>query len=485
MIAALLLFVGPVPMLRVPATVLADTTVVGGDARLVWPAGTDLRVEGDDREIVLQFDRPVDDAVIAAFGRAGGDGIGDLRWNDTSLVLRAAPGWTLRWRRDANEVPVVFERERGEDVPVAAPAPDLDAQLLAIEADVAAGYPGQGRRAAEALARRWPTDPRVARIVADARSADGDIAGAARGYRTLGAGDRTARRARSFAPGVASVGVTSRDGGDLAQVEWAARADVAIDDRITAGGGARIVRNRVRTSGGRVHTSEPIVDLAATVRTSDATRVQLVLASAIDSNVTGGGVRVQAGSAEAQWRAALLLNQPDYSTAEQALRGGHLSRIALGATYRLAPGLVGQVDLGGNRYGLAGSGGVGDTLTASGGIDYIVRRGAIAFGLTYRFEAEYVQRGGPAIVLVDRENHTAQGLASATLGEAQVTALAGWTVDRFGGDGPNASIGANVPIGAGWRIEGSGGITSVARTGFAGQQLFARALVSHGLGNGR
>ncbi len=488
----LALLAAQAPVLRVPPAVLSDAQVVGGGARLVWRPGTALTVEEHGGELIARFDRPIDEAAIDAFREAAGDAIGDLRWNDESLVLRPAAGWDMGWTRAASSIAVTF-RAHADDIVVDAPEQpvDLDTRLLSIEADVAAGYPGQGRRAAEALARAYPNDPRVGRIVADARNADGDVQRAADAYRKIGATDRVARRARAFAPGAASVGATLRGGGDLSQLETAARADVAVDDTLTLGGGVRAVASRVDTGSARETYVDPIVDLAATARVGDATRVQAVLASALDSGVTGGGVRVTAGSAEAQWRAALLLHQPDYSTVEQSIGGGHLSRITAGGSYRVAPGLVGQLDVGANRYGLAGMGGASDTLTLAGGLDYIVRYGGIAFGLTYRLEAEYVQRlrrygNGSAIVdLVDRENHTLQGLVSGAIGEAQLTGLAGWTVDRFGGNGPNASLGLNLPVATAWRIEASGGITSIARPGFPGEQVFARALLSRGLGSGR
>jgi len=65
----------------------------------------------------------------------------------------------------------------------------------------------------------------------------------------------------------------------------------------------------------------------------------------------------------------------------------------------------------------------------------------------------------------------------------QLTALAGWTVDRFGGDGPTASIGLAAPIAIAWRVEGGAGITSITRPGFSGRQLFARAQVTRSLGD--
>ncbi len=492
MIVLALLAAAQAPVLRVPDMVSRDATVVGGEPRLTWPTGTALAPDDGGGELVVRFDQPIDEAAIDAFRRAGGDAIGDLRWNDDSLVLRPAAGWDMRWRVAGSAIAVAFIRQGDEILVEANDTPaDLDARLLAIEADVAAGYPGRGRRAAEALARARPADRRVGRMLADTRNADGDVPGAAAAYRAIGATDRTARRARVFAPGTASAGVTLRDGGDLTQVEAAARIEVAAGPRVAIGGGLRIVNSRVDRAAGDGHRAEPIVDATATLRVGDATRVQAVLAGAIDSGVTGGGLGVTAGSAEAQWRAALLLHQPDVSTVEQALAGGYLSRATLGVTRRLAPGLVGQVDIGANRYGLAGMAGASDTLTLMAGLDYIVRAGGVAFGLTYRLEGEYVQRlrrsgTGAAIVdLLDRENHTVQGLVSGALGEAQLTGLAGWTVDRFGGDGPNASVGLALPVGTAWRIEGSGGVSSIARPGFAGRQIFARALVTRGLGGAR
>lgn len=492
MIVLALLAAAAAPTLRVPAMLLQDTQVAGGGAQLVWLPGTTVMAEEQERELVVRFDRPIDDATIDAFRRAGGAAIGDLRWNDASLVLRPAIGWDMAWKQDGQVIAVDFAAH-GDDIVVDAPTRpvDLDSRLLAIEADVAAGYPGQGRRAAEALARSQPDDPRVGRILADARGADGDMRGAADAYRRIGATDPVARRALAFAPGTASIGTTLRSGGDLSQVETAARVDAALGDRVTLGGGVRAVASRVDTGTETQRHTDPIVDLTATVRVNDATRMQAVLAGALDSGVTGGGIRLVAGSAEAQWRAGLLLHQPDYSTVEQAIGGGYLSRITAGGSYRIAPGLVGQIDIGGNRYGLAGLDGASDTLTLAGGLDYIVRRGGLAFGLTYRLEGEYVQRLGRAangrvvVDLVDRENHTLQGLVSGSMGEAQLTGLAGWTVDRFGGNGPSASLGLNLPVATAWRIEASGGISSIARPGFPGQQIYARALLSRGLGSAR
>ncbi|MCU6454546.1 hypothetical protein LPN01_10705 [Sphingomonas sp. A2-49] len=464
----------------VPTAIRADASVT---AQLDWPQGTDIRAEANEGEIVVRFDRPLRDAAIDAFRVAAGAAIGDLRWNDDSLVLRAAPGWTMTWQRSGSRLAVAFAPLPATAVPVAD-----DAAIVAVEADAAAGYPGRARRAATRLAAGAPTDPRIMRLLADAQAADGDGRAAADGYRALAADDRAARRIRAAAPGTASAGVTLRDGSDLSQAEASARVDVAIDDRLAVGGGVRRLQTRVD---GRGRHGATVADASVAARLDAGVRLQLIASAALDTAVTGGGARLVAGPAEAQLRVTLLRHMPDYSTAAQVLAGGYLSRALVGVTYRLTPGVVVQADAGGQRYGIAGQPGATDTIVASAGVDYLIRRQFPALGLTYRYEAEYVQRmrsGGdalPIVPLATRENHTLQGLVSGAAGEVQLTALAGWTVDRFGGDGPTASVGIAAPIGIGWRVEGSGGVTSIARAGFSGRQLFARAQLTRNLGDGR
>lgn len=484
MIAGLLLLAEvAVPQLTVPRAIFADAAVATPAPRLVWPEGTQLRIESGEGELVVRADRPLPPAAITTFADAAGSAVGDLRWNDDSLVLRASPGWGLHWRQEGATVVVAFTPP-ADAIDTATESND-DLAIARIEADAAAGYPGRARRAAAALQESYPGDRRIARLLADTRLADGDVRGAARGYRTLAAEDRTARRAIAAAPGTASIGVVARDGSDMTQAEFGARVDAAIDDRFAIGGGLRHIVSAVDARPTRAAT---VVDASVAAALAATVRVQLLASAALDDAVTGGGAKLVAGSADAQLRASLTAHMPDYSTPAQVLAGGYLSRALLGVTYRLTPGVVVQADGGMQRYGLTGGSGASDTIVASGGVDYLIRRQFPALGLTYRFEAEYVQRmrraidGAALVPLASRENHTVQGFVSAAAGAVQLTALAGWTVDRLGGDGPTASLGAVAPIGIGWRIEGSGGVTSIARPGFAGRQLFARAALTRSLG---
>jgi len=477
------------PVLTIPRTVFADGRIVTSESRLAWPDDAVVRIEDRDGELVARFDRPIAPARLAAFRESAGDAIGDLRWNDDSLVLRPAAGWTMRWRQTGPVVALAFSPPADGALLEATDDSASDAALAAIEADVAAGYPGSALRAATRLAQRYPADRRAARLLADTRLAQGDVRGAARAYRALAADDLTARRTIAAAAGTASIGVTARDGSDLAQTEFAARIDAAVGDTLDVGGGVRHLVSSVGTAAPTVRSGDTVVDASLAAAFDGAARIQLFASAALDDAVTGGGARITAGAADAQFRATVTRHMPDYSTPAQVLAGGYLSRALIGVTYRLTPGVVAQGDIGAYRYGLATGSGASDTIVANAGVDYLIRRQFPALGLTYRFDAEYVQRmqlGADrlaVIPLATRENHTIQGLASGAVGAVQMTALAGWTVDRFGGDGPTASLGLAAPIAVAWRVEGSGGITSIARQGFAGRQLYARALLTRSLGD--
>jgi hypothetical protein len=64
-----------------------------------------------------------------------------------------------------------------------------------------------------------------------------------------------------------------------------------------------------------------------------------------------------------------------------------------------------------------------------------------------------------------------------------VTGAAGWTVDRYGGaNGPTANISAAASLGRSWRLEGSGGVSSVSRPGNSGRYFYFRLFLTRFLG---
>lgn len=487
------LLLAAAPQVALSAADLADATVVvGRSAVLAWPAGTRLDPTSEGVELVVRSDRPLTPAAVRAFRDAAAPALGDLRWSDTTVVVAAAPGWTFGWQRSGTRIIVRFLLARDGGGP--ATDAEREAALALAEAELASGYPGRARRRAARLAASDPGDGQAARLLADAHADNGDAEAAAAVYRRVKAPDRIAHRTMAAAGGSASLAVTFRDGGDLSQVEAAGRVEAPVAPRLTAAAGVRVVTTRVDTAAGSSRSSTPVVDAALATTIGDGVRVSLLVSSAFDDGVTGGGARLTFGPREAQWRGGFTWRMPDFSTGAQALRGGYLSRGSVGGSWRITPALVAQADAGWNRYGVrgaAGGGGGGETLTLAGGADLLLRRRLPALGLSYRVEAEYVQAeerdaaGQPIVPLGDRENHTLQGVISDRLGEVQLTGVAGWTVDRFGGDGPTASLGAAAPLGVRWRIEGSGGVSSVARQGFDGRQMFARAQLSRSLGQAR
>lgn len=477
------------PQLVVPDTVFIDRRIVApGEPRLVWPNGARLSLEREGGEVIVGFDRPPSEEAIDLFRDAAGEAIGDLRWNDVSLMLRPASGWSMDARIIGTTLQIAFR-------PIAT-RPQVDGgedrRELAharIEADLAAGYPGRGGREAQAMLAGDPDDRRARRLLAEARMIDGDVVGAGRDYRAIDASDTAARRAMAAAGGTASAGLVAREGGDLRQVEGSIRLDAPVGDGISVQAAARHLASRVDTPVGRRDAAASVIDAGLGVALRDAVRLSLIAAAALDDGVTGGGARITYGPAESQLRVSLTRHMPDYATRAQVLAGGYLSRAALGGVYRFDSGLVGQVDLGVNRYGLAGERGATDTVTLAAGLEYLIRRRYPLLGLSYRIEAEYVRRaardanGQPVVALADRENHSVQAMLGEAVGEVQLTGLAGWTVDRFGGDGPNASLAVAAPIGLFWRIEASGGLTSISRPGFSGQQVFGRAVLTRNLGS--
>jgi hypothetical protein len=110
--------------------------------------------------------------------------------------------------------------------------------------------------------------------------------------------------------------------------------------------------------------------------------------------------------------------------------------------------------------------------------------------LGYRLDAEYVQSllhnaiGLQRLPLSDRENHTVQAFASSAIGPVLMTGGAGWTVDRYGGSGPNASLAASAPVGLRWQVDAAMGLTSITRPGFPGRQIFGRVEIRRALGDG-
>ncbi len=502
-LSALVLVATTVPTLSVDIAALTrDMAVTGGDAptggaaTLRWRGKVKLVVEqgGDGNEVVVRFDKPLDEASIAGFQRRLGSGLSRFEWNDDSLVLRAAPGRALTATSRGDTLLVaIAEDDASADVPAIADDP-VPYALAAAAADAAAGYPGRAHRRVAALATRYPGDPRVRRALADGDAARGASGRAAAGYRALDADDRTARRTIRDAGGEASIGASYRDGSGFSQLDGTARLGVAVSPAVMAAVAVRQVHTRADALVGRDgivrsgRADATVIEAGGSIVGAQPVRVEAaMLVDLSDPRVAFRG-RLFHGYAEGEARLVFAYRAPEFQTAEQALFGGHASRIGGGFTWRMHPALQARIDLGLNRYGLVNEARLVDSTTLSAGLDLILHRGSPDILLLYRLDAEYVGRqvrrpgGLPALAYFDRENHTGQLLVARDVGAIRLAAAGGWTVDRYGSDGPTATVTAGGAIGDAWRFDLGGGVTSIQQPNLPGTQIFARGSVSRSLG---
>lgn len=464
------------------------------EVTLNWPTAVHTTMEAAPYEVVVRFDVPLAEAEIARFSAAAGGQLGEFRWNDDSLVIRPAAGNRIEAAAQANAIRFRFIPETAGAGPTvtaeSGPASEVELELARAQADASAGFPSEARRRLTRLAAAHPADKQIQRALADAEAADGAIAFAARRYRTLDADDRMARRIIAEADGRAAAQFILRHGKTFTQWEGGVEASVQPQFGWSIGGGLRQVTTTAQDVAGnlgylaRIHRSATVGSLTATILIGNQARLTAQVASLFDRPVTGVAARLYVGSPDRQARVVAAYRLPDFSTAEQSWFGGHVSRIGAGGTIRITPELIAQADLAWAGYGLVHRGVQTSTIVASAGADYLILRGTKSLQLSYRLDAEYVRRqdvrlnGIPYIPLSDRENHTIQAIFSVPVRMVQVTAAAGWTKDRFGGDGPTASVGAQANLGENWRLEASGGVSSISRQAVSGTQTYLQVTLT-------
>ncbi|WP_313806474.1 hypothetical protein [Sphingobium sp.] len=500
--AAALLLAGPPPLMI--AALPPDAGVMAADIGTVdlqWGGTVHLQLDNSGYELVVRFDRPIADEALKDFAKAAGPDLADLRWNDDSLVLRAAAGRRLEVTADARSLHVRFvpDPEPSSAPAMAAPPPttDMDAELTIAraQADAAAGYPDLARRRLVPLAAAHPEDRRIQRLLGDMEIAEGALALGASRYRDLAADDPFARQAIAESGGSVAAAVTARGGKVFWQAEAGLNAMVPFNPRFSAGAGVRWFRSEADTvygPGGIIsnRTSRSAIgDLFATVNLGPVSRIELQGSAQLDEKVVGAGLRLFAGPPERQGRLVLAYRLPDLATPEQSTFGGHISRAGIGGTIRLTPELSVQADGAWNGYGLSGTGAVTRSFTAAGGADYLLRRGSPSLAISYRLDAEYVDRtrirpnGLAYIPLSDRENHSFQLVSGMSWTRWQLTGAAGWTFDRKGKtNGPTANVSATGRLSDGWRLQASGGVSSISRPGISGRQLYLRVALTRYLG---
>jgi hypothetical protein len=467
---------------------------------LTWPGDVAIVLENAPYEIVVRFDQPIDDAAIQRFAKEIGEDAGDLRWNDSSLVLRPAAGRRIEAVVDGRTLRVQFFRdEASAALPPAKVTQeadlDTDLTIAKAQADAAAGYPRRAQTQLAKLAQNTPENKRVQRLLGDAEAADGAIASAAGRYRALGADDTAAQYVIAEAGGNLAAGLTIRDGKTFSQTEYDAGVNVPIGPRLFIGG--RLHRFRSRADGvvgpagllSNVTAHTSIADVLASVRPSQSLRLELKGSADLGANIAGAGAQAYWGSPERQLRLTLAYRLPDLSTPEQAIFGGHITRAGIGGSLRLSSSVFVQGEAARNGYGLAGGGIRTKTVTTNAGINFILRRPSPSLSVNYRYDAEYADRaklrpnGFAFIPLSDREDHTLQVVSSLALSKVQITGAAGWTINRIGGtEGPSVNISASARLGRAWRLESSGGISSISRPGVSGRYTYFRLLLTRFFG---
>lgn len=506
--AALLLSTPSLPVLSL--AMLNDDDVTASQpapeerqVSLSWPGTVHLEVERSPYELVVRFDRPISDVALKDFAQSAGAELADLRWNDNSLVLRAAAGRRIEAVAVGSRLTIRFILESAAGVEVAPPKapvaeatePELELAIARAEADAASGFPDMARRRLVPLAEKYPEDKRIQRLIADLDVAEGSLVLGAARYREIAADDPFARRTLAEAGGSIAAALTLRGGKVFSQAEGAVNSLVPIGSQLSVGAGFRHTRSKADAVYGPTgiltdvvsHTS--IADLLANVQLARTVRLELQGSAQLDDWVLGGGARLFVGPPERQGRLLLAYRLPDVATPEQSTFGGYVSRAGIGGTLRLTPELTVQADGSWNGYGLRGGGVRTRSVSVSGGVDYLLRRQSPSLALSYRLDAEYVGRvrqrpnGLAYIPLSDRENHSFQLVAGKSWTKWQVTGAAGWTFDRLGNtDGPTANLSATGRLSDGWRLQASGGVSSISRPGISGRQLYLRVALTRYLG---
>ena len=506
--AALLLSAPSLPVLSM--AMLSDDDVTAPQpasdqlqVSLSWPGPVHLQLERSPYELVVRFDHPIGDVALKHFAQEAGAQLADLRWNDNSLVMRAASGRRIEGVVEGSRLRVRFLPDSAASAataprspePAETADPELELAIARAEADAASGFPDMARRRLAPFAQRNPADKRIQRLIADLDVAEGaQILGAAR-YREIAVDDPFARRTLAEAGGNITAAVTLRGGKVFSQAEGAVSGLIPLGRRVSVGAGYRHTRSKADVVYGPTgiltnvvsHTS--VADLLANVQLARTVRLELQGSAQLDERVVGGGARLYAGPPERQGRLLLAYRLPDVATPEQSTFGGYVSRAGIGGTLRLTPELSVQADGSWNGYGLRGTGDRTRSISVSGGIDYLLRRQSPSLALTYRLDAEYIDRlrarpnGLAYIPLSDRENHSFQLVAGKSWTKWQVTGAAGWTFDRLGNtDGPTANVSATGRLSDGWRLQASGGVSSISRPGISGRQLYLRVALTRYLG---
>lgn len=470
-----------------PAAVLAGTST---SATLVWPSGTKLELEHSGNEVIVRSNRAVDEQSLSALQAAAASRIADLRWNDRTVLISMVPDATatvtinrnivkLDWLAPAVASPALTAGQRDTA------NEERERQILDIQVDLASGFPETARRKALALTRAQPDDLQLWRLLADCEAATQDYKAAARHYRKAKATDRQARRVIALSQGTANLATSYRGNADFQQVELIGKARLSVSD--TTDLGVQVQKTiSTEAQAQPSSTTADILEIAASITLAPRLQADFSGTTWVDQSVTGGKARLVYGGPQANIYAHIARNLPDLTFASQARMGGFLHQWGAGGRLQVSSAVQLHAEYARRVYGIARQS-AGTTDFLAGGATLIVLRKP-QLSLAYQFDAEYVKRLAslpPALALPlgNRENHSLLAYWNAALGPVAITSGLGWTLDRYGGDGPNASVAMNLPLGEHWQLAANGGLSSISRPGFPQSQTYARLSVVRALGS--
>ena len=496
-LALLALAAAPLPYLEVDPRVFdqdkdgTNAVFAGTDtsATLVWPRGTKLAIEQSGNEIIVRSNRAIDEQSLAALQAAAASRIADLRWNDTTVLLIMAPdaGATVTINRNilnldwlAPVAPIPAMAAGQQDMT----SDERERQMLAVQVDLASGFPETARRKALALTQANPDDLDMWRLLADCEAATQDYTAAAQHYRKAKATDRQARRIIALSRGAASLATSFRGNADFQQIELIAKVRMPVSGTVQVAVQAQKTISSVAQTQPSSAAGD-IVEIETSIKLAPRLQADFSGATWLDESITGGKARLIYGDTQASIYVHIARNLPDLTFANQARLGGYLHQWGAGGKLQLSSTMQVHAEYARRVYGIARQSAGTTDLLAGGATLLVLRKPQLT--LAYQFDAEYVKRLAnlpPALALPlgNRENHSLLAYWNAAVGPLAITSGLGWTLDRYGGNGPNASVAMNLPLGYHWQLAANGGLSSISRTGFPQSQGFARVSVVRALG---
>lgn len=453
---------------------------------MIWPRGTHLELAQLGREVVVRADRDFDSARLEAFSRQFEQGLADMRWNDRSILLRASEGFELRPKLRGTTLDVTLVKVTPPPTPTPHQEPTpREGDIIQVRVELATGFTLSASKRAQALLLAYPNNLQIKRLVGDCEATLRRYQQAKRYYLAVDADDLPAKRVMALAGGTIAASASARDTSDFHQREVAVRGQMPATEGISVRGGLTATTSRAASQ--KTSATAMLLEAGASATISGELQLDVAATTWLDEGVTGASLRLSYGSVQDNYYLQASYKSPSVALPIQAFHRGSLSLFGVGAAQRLSPRARVFVDVAKRAYQINHQM-MDSTLALNGGFDLLLRRQP-GITLAYRLDAEYALEERQAAPdwerLGSRENHTGLISISFPIGTLAMTAAAGWTKDRFGGDGPNTSFAISSPLGVLWQLDLNAGLSSISRPGYSGTQRYGRIEITRALGSTR